>query len=139
MIIDQNTYLSKLQADVLTVAVYPSTNVIDLTQVTNRTPISGMWLVCRVVSAFTTAASGTVTFSVVCSAAAGLGTATTFYTSGALACATLIANYLVVAMRVPATIPLRYFGMTYEVVTGTVAAGTITTFLTPDMPFVSIL
>ncbi len=139
MIIDYNSRLSSAQADVTTVAVWPCTNPIDLTQVTNRSGFGNLWLVCRVVAAFTTAASGTVTFRVVCSAVEALTTPTEFYNSGALACTTLVANYLVVAMKVPDVIPLRYFGMTYEVLTGTVANGTITTFIVPGKPIPTIL
>lgn len=139
MIIDYNCKLSAQQSDVTTVAVWPSTNVIDLTQTTNRVIGNGLWMICRVVAAFTTAASGTVTFRMVTSAAVGLTAPTIYYDSGALACATLIAHYLVFALRIPDKLALQYLGATYEVITGTVADGTIDTIIVPGKELPSIL
>lgn len=138
MIIDNNLYLSPAQVNVRAVAVYPSTNVIDLTQVHFRVAYNNpMWLISRVTVAFGLAA-GAPELNVMIynndTADAAAGGFIYWDTDHSLVTADLILNYEIVAMRLPDRFPERYLLMVYTVTTNDFNAGQICTFLTPDKP-----
>jgi len=137
MIIDNNLYLSAAQANVLAVAVYPSTNVIDLTQVNYRVAYNNpMWLISRVTTAFTTAGAPELNVMIYNNDTADAVAGGFIYwdTPASLLVADLIDDYEIVAMRLPDRFPYRYLLAVYTVTVANFTAGAITTFLTPDKP-----
>jgi len=137
MIIDNNLYLSNAQANILGVATYPSTNVIDLTQLTYRVAYNNpMWLICRVTTALTDAAGAARLDVAICTNNTADATTPNIYwhTPALLTVAVCILNYEICAMRLPDRFLERYLLMVYTVSIADITAGAITTFLTPDKP-----
>lgn len=137
MIIDNNLYLSPAQVDVRGVAVWPSTNVIDLTQTLYRVAYNNpMWLISRVTVAFGDAGTNAVLTTSICTNNTADATTPNIYWSDTVfrTSAMLILNYEIVAMRLPDRFLERYLLMTYAVTVGAFNAGQICTFLTPDKP-----
>ena len=116
-----------------------STSVIDLTlgqsglttiDIGNGEPI---YLVIQVDTAVTQTGSGTVTFSLESDSTANLATsATVHWTSGAIAKATLVAEYIVVRMALPLGNYERYLGVRYTV-SETLLTGAFSAWLCKDM------
>lgn len=119
-----------------------STNVLDLRQAatpaTADEGINGfeeLWLVVQVLVAFTTAAAGTLTVTLVSDSATSLAaTPVTHATLGAaaLVSATLVAGYSIFRGPLPSGDFQRYLGLIYTVAS-TFTAGTVTAFFTPDI------
>lgn len=141
MLIDQNLYLSPAQNNILAVAAYPSTNVIDLTQTLYRVAYNNpMWLICRVTTAFTTAGAPQLNVAICTNNTANEASPNIYWdTPVNLLVADLIANYEIVAMRLPDRFLERYLLMVYTVSVANFTAGAITTFLTPDKPLPFLL
>lgn len=115
-----------------------STNVIDLTLgQSGLTTIDigngeDIFLVIMVDTTVTQTGSGTVTFTLESDSTANLATsATVHWTSGAIPKATLVAEYRVVAMRLPLGDYERYLGVRYTV-SETLLTGAFSAFLTKD-------
>jgi hypothetical protein len=137
MIIDNNLYLSNAQANILAQATYPSTNVIDLTQLTYRVAYNNpMWLICRVTTALTDAAGAARLNVAICTNNTADATTPNIFwdTPALLTVAVCILNYEICAMRLPDRFLERYLLMVYTVSAADLTGGAITTFLTPDKP-----
>lgn len=137
MILDLQTKFSDAQAITATAV---STNVLDLRN--QATPVlvdEGMsgpetWLVAQVGAAFTAAGAATVVITLESSTTADLATApTVHYTSQPIPVASLVAGYRALALQMPSGDYKRYLGFRYTVATGPFTAGTMTTFMTPDL------
>jgi len=98
--------------------------------------LEGLWFVIQVGTAFAQA-GGTSTWSLVTSAAVGLGTPTTLVTTGSIANTILVAvgsNAALLYVPVPPVFALRYMGVSWTPVTNAFTAGTANIFLTPQAP-----
>ena len=118
-------------------ATYLIGDVIDLgAEVTLRDIGIGepMWLIINVDTAATSGGSATAVFSLASDSTANLATSpTTHFATAAIAVATLVAGYLVAAVRLPAgTVYERYLGILQTTGTAAFTAGKVNAFLTPD-------
>ena len=125
MYIDANLSLCVVSDNVLTAqvettqATHISDNVIDLTHVP-RNVIENLYFVfqCEVVPI--SAGGGTLQIDLVTSAAAGLTTPQTLWSTGIVANATIVAwtaNSTIYAFKIPANMLLRYLGCNYTIAT----------------------
>lgn len=129
MIIDKELQVSDAQAITATAV---STNAIDLTKAGDI--LENLYLVVRVNVALSNAADdGTVTFSLIGATAADLTTGqVTYFSTSAIAEASLTAGTEPVKVRVPLGITTRYLGVKYTVGgTGNLNAGSVDAFFTP--------
>jgi len=95
----------------------------------------GLWLVVQTLTAFTTGTSATLTITLESAADAGLTSGPVVHStliSGALVAA-LPANTVLSRLQLPSADYKRYLGLRYTVGVGTMTAGTIHAFLTPDI------
>lgn len=142
---DQQLMFSVAQDLAQAANTYNSTNVIDLgvpgtpaqgSVALIRNPGRGyiIKVEARIVEAFTSGGSATLTVNLVTSAATNLGTPTTLATSGSLALAALTLGAkinLEAALDDNATY-LRYLGLQYVIGTATTTAGKVTAGLLLD-------
>ncbi len=120
-----------------TVDTHVSTNVIDLTHIP-RTIIENAYFVFRCAVVPISAGGGTLRIDLDVSAAVGLTTPTTLWSSGTLANATIVAwtaNTIIYAVKVPAYMPLQYLGVNYTIATAVLTAGSWEAWLTPNAPY----
>ena len=120
-----------------TAASYISDNVVDLTHIPQNI-IDNMFFVFRIKAAIVSAGGGTISITLVTSAAVGLGTNQILWGSGVIGNTIAVAwtaNSIVYAVRVPPVMLLRYMGVAYVIGTADLTAGTWDAFLTPDAPF----
>ena len=143
MYIDNNTYFIKTGGlaagtawSTLWAIATNISDVVDLTQVANRRIVQGLWFCIQVGTAYAQA-GGSSTWSLVTSAAVGLGTPTVLNTTGSITFTQLVAvgsnNFLLYA-PVPPVFALRYMGVSWTPVTNAFTAGTANIFLTPQVP-----
>ena len=143
MYIDNNTYFIKTSGlaagtawSTLWAIATNISDVVDLTQVTNRRIVEGLWFCIQIGTAFAQA-GGTSTWSLVTSAAVGLGTPTVLCTTGSITFTVLVAfgsNAFLLIAPVPPVFALRYIGCTWTPVTNAFTTGTANLFLTPQAP-----
>lgn len=143
MYIDADTCLCTVANNVMTaqaettVATHVSDNVIDLTHIP-RNIIENCYFVfqCEVVPI--SAGNGTLQIDLVTSAAVGLTTPQTLWSTGIITNATIVAwvaNTTIYAFKVPANMLLRYLGCNYGIATAVFTAGSWRAFFTPDAPY----
>ena len=117
-------------------ATYLIGDVIDTSLVNKDQGIGDpLWLVIRVQTAATSGGSATGDFRFVSDAQAAIatdGTATVHATSGAIAVATLVAGYTVLALRLPTGTYERYLGILQVTAVAAFTAGKVDAFLTKD-------
>jgi hypothetical protein len=135
MIVDaQNNFSS---AQVVTASAV-STNTIDLSQARDVGTGATLYVVITVDSNVTAAGAGTVTFQVISSAAANLGSPTILGQTDAIGKAELPAGRRPIVIEVPSTVlaaqPIgqRYLGLQYTVGTGPLTGGSFTANLVKD-------
>jgi hypothetical protein len=95
-----------------------------------------LYLVIQVDTAFTSGGAGTYQFSLVSDAAAAIatdGSASVHYASAAIAVATLVAGYLIAAVKLPRGTYERYVGILQTTAVAAATAGKINAFLTNDV------
>ena len=112
-------------------------DTIDLLDTANRRICAGGYLVIQVGTQPAQAATGTTRFSLLNSAAAGLGTNTVLWTSGEIDDAVVsayVASSTIYTVKMPMEFPLRYIGMEFYFTTTAWTAGTLNCFITPDAP-----
>lgn len=119
-----------------------STNVLDLRNA--ATPaladeginsFNDLWLVLQVLVAFTTAAAGTLTTTLVSDVLPSLASLPVTHQTlgaGALVSATLVANFTIFRGPLPSDNYKRYLGLQYTVAS-TFSAGTVLAYLTPNL------
>ena len=120
-----------------TVATHVSTNVIDLTHIP-RNIIDSLYFVFQCAAVPVSAGGGTLQIDLVTSAAVGLTTPQTLWSSGIIANATIVAwvaNTTIFAIKVPPNMLLRYLGCNYTIASAVLTAGSWRAFFTPDAPF----
>ena len=120
-----------------TVATHVSTNVIDLTHIP-RNIIDNLYFVFQCVAVPVSAGGGTLQIDLVTSAAAGLTTPQTLWSTGIVANATIVAwtaTTIIYAVKIQPSMLLRYMGVNYGIATAVLSAGSWAAFLTPDVPF----
>ncbi len=113
-----------------------SDNVVDLTHYP-RSNLDNVWFVLQCATVPISAGGGTLTVSLVTSAAVGLTTPQTLWSSGLLANATIVAwvaNTTLYYLRPPMPALLRYMGVIYTIGTAVWTAGSFRAFMTPDVP-----
>lgn len=137
MILDLQSKFSDAQAITVTAI---SANVLDTRNAaTPALADEGMsgpetWLVAQVAAAFTAAGAATVVITLESSSTADLATApVVHFTSAAIPVASMIAGFRALAVQMPSADYKRYIGFRYTVSTGPFTAGTMNTFLTPDL------
>jgi len=146
MIIDNSLYLMKIGGRPNDATAWLSlwatttnySSSIDLGSTTNRSIAQGGYLVWRQGTAAAVAAGGTTTISLVCSAAATLGTDTKLITRAwtETECeAGFLIDTMVFVWKIPANIPLRYLGVMWVLAVGAWTAGTADIFITPNAPY----
>lgn len=135
MIVDaQNNFSS---AQVVTASAV-STNTIDLGQARDIGTGATLYAVITVDSNVTASGAGTVTFQVISSAAANLGSPTILGQTDAIGKAELPAGRRPIVIEVPSTVlaaqPIgqRYLGLQYTVGTGPLTGGSFTANLVKD-------
>jgi hypothetical protein len=95
-----------------------------------------LFLVIQVSTAVTSAGAATVAFELASDSQAAIaadGTATVHLATAAIAKATLVAGYLVIAVQLPPGTYERYLGVLQNVATAALTAGAINAFLTHDI------
>lgn len=95
-----------------------------------------LYVVIQVDTAVTSGGSATVSFELASDAQAAIatdGTATVHFATAAIAKATLVAGYLVAAIKLPAGDYERYLGILQNVGTAALTAGKVNAFLTHDI------
>ena len=111
-------------------------DVIDLSLVNKDVGIGeDLWYVFRVQTTATSGGSATGNFILASDAAAAIatdGSATVHVQSGAIAVATLVAGYTIMAGKLPAGTYERYLGVLQTTAVAAFTAGKIDVFLTPD-------
>ena len=116
---------------------YDSDSIIDLTHVP-RNVLTPLYLVVQIIVVPVSAGGGTLTISLVTSAAEALTTPTILWSSGLLANATIVAYTAystIFTVGINLTSALRYLGVNYTIGTADLTAGSWIAFLTPDAPF----
>jgi len=143
MYIDADLSLCVVSGNVLTAQdetstdTYVSDNVIDLTHIP-RNVIENLYFVFQIEAAIVSAGGGTLQIDLVTSAAVGLTTPQTLWSTGIIANATIVAwtaNSTIYAFKVPANMLLRYLGCNYTIATSAFTAGSWRAFFTPDAPY----
>ena len=112
-------------------------DTIDLLDTANRRICAGGNLIISCTTQPAQAAGGTTRFSLLNSAAAGLGTNTVLWTSGEiddLVVAAYVANTIIYTVKMPMEFPLRYIGMEFYFTTTAWTAGTLECYIAPDSP-----
>ena len=121
-----------------TVATHVSDQVIDLTHIP-RNIIDSLYFVFQIEDAIVSGgAGGTLQIDLVTSAAVGLSTPQTLWSTGIVANATIVAwaaNSTIYVIKVPPVMLLRYLGCNYTIATAVFTAGSWRAFFTPDAPF----
>lgn len=111
-------------------------DVIDTSQVNKDIGIGeSLWFVLRVQTAATSGGSATGQFRLVSDAQAAIatdGSATIHLESPAIAVATLIADYTILAAKLPAGTYERYLGVLQTTAVAAFTAGKVDAFLTSD-------
>ena len=136
MYLDKHLQFSILQEET-TQAAHISDHVYDLTHIPLNI-INGMTLVFRIATAIVSAGGGTLQIDLVTSAAVGLSTPQTLWSTGIVATGTVVgwsANSIVYSVRMPVVNLLQYMGMIFTIGTAVFTAGTWDAFLTPDAPY----
>lgn len=131
MILDNQGLLSDKQAITSTAA---STNYIDLGPIDSSTtremgygvPLD---LLVLVNTAFTATGAATLTITLEVDDNTSFSSATTVWSSGAIAKASLVSGYQIPLQYVPKGVNERYMRFNYTVATGPMTAGTITAAL----------
>lgn len=117
-------------------ATYLIGDVIDTSLVNKDQGIGDpLWVVIRIQTTATSGGSATGDFRFVSDAQAAIatdGTATVHATSGAIAVATLVAGYTVLALRLPTGTYERYLGILQVTAVAAFTAGKVDAFLTKD-------
>jgi hypothetical protein len=148
MIIDNNNYLMKIGGrpndatawSALWAATANYSSSYDLATTSNRVIEDLGYMVFRVGTAFSQAANDSV-WSIVCSAAATLGTDTVIWTSGTLDHADLAAyaaNSIPWVVKLPRKFPLRYLGVLWTPATSAFTTGTMDIFITKNVPYTQV-
>lgn len=115
-----------------------STNVIDLGPVTDNVlrdigTGEDVYLMVVVDTTFTAAGAATLTASLLSDSTANLATSpTTHFSTAAIPVASLVAGFVIAAIKLPAGSYEQYLGMNYAVATGPMTAGKANAFLTKD-------
>lgn len=113
-------------------------DVIDTTLVSKDLGIGeDLWVVIQVDTTATSGGSATGNFQLVSDAQAAIatdGSATVHLSSGAIAVATLVAGYTIMAARLPVGTYERYIGILQTTATAAFTAGKINAFLTKNYP-----
>jgi hypothetical protein len=108
-----NHWFSNAQTIATESSGFNCTNVFDTGVTGGCNAYDNMWIVCQVETVFATAGGNpTMTFALVTSADAALGTPTTLHQETTVAEATLVDKYVVFKMRLP-RISQRYVGLIY--------------------------
>lgn len=128
MIIDKLNEFSDAQAVTVSAA---ATNVVDL-GAAGAIESKPLYLVIKVNTAVEAAGSATVTFALKTDDDEAIGSATTLWTSAAIAKATLVAGYEVVRLPINGRQLERYLQVYYTVASGPLTAGKFDAFLTAD-------
>ena len=142
MYIDSDLSLCAVSDNVLTAqsettqATFVSDNVVDLTHIP-RNVIENLYFVfqCEVQPIST---SGTFQIDLVTSAATGLTTPQTLWSTGIISnaiCTAWVAQSTIYAFKVPANMLLRYLGANYTIATANFTGGSWRAFFTPDAPY----
>lgn len=117
-------------------ASYLVGDVMDLTQTTREIGQGeNIWLVIQVDTTVTSGGAATVQFHLCSDAAAAIavdGSATYHWSSAAIPKATLVAGYLVAAIKLPVGSYERYLGILQTTGTAALTAGKINAFLVKD-------
>ena len=116
---------------------YVSDNVVDLTHIP-RNVIDNLYFVFQCVVVPVSAGGGTFQIDLVTSAAVGLTTPQTLWSTGIVANTTIVAwtaYSTVYVIKVPPVMLLRYLGCNYTIATSALTAGSWRAFFTPDAPF----
>ena len=129
MYLDQQLIMSDAQEETA-IATHDSTNIIDMT-VAGDAGVS-LYLIIRIVTTVTSDGAATVQYKAIHDSAVGFGASpVTFFDSGAIGKATLVAGYTIVKMRLPANMG-RFLKITDTIGTAVLTAGAWDAFLTPD-------
>jgi hypothetical protein len=110
----------------------------DLASTTNRSIAEGGYVVFRIGAAFSQAHDGGSHWSIVCSAAATMGTDTVLWDSGDIDHATMAAytlNSILWVIKLPPVIPLRYLAALWTPDTTAFTTGTMDIFIAPNAPY----
>jgi hypothetical protein len=113
-----------------------SDNVVDLGRNYPRA-LDNLYFVLQCDAVPVSAGGGTLTVSLVTSAAVGLTTPQTLWSSGLLANATIVAytaDSTLYHIPVPPYALLRYLGVIYTITVAVWTAGSFRAFITPDAP-----
>lgn len=130
MILDKQLELSDAQAET-TVAAHDSDNIIDLSVFGDAK--NELYAVIQIPVAVTSGGAATVQFKLISDSDSGFATApVTHFDSGAVAKATLVAGYRVLAMRLPIGVK-RFIKTTYTIGTAVLTAGAFDAFLTKEV------
>ncbi len=142
MYIDSDLSLCAVSDNMLTAqtettqATHISDNVVDLTHIP-RNVIENLYFVfqCEVQPIST---SGTFQIDLVTSAATGLTTPQTLWSTGIISnaiCTAWVAQSTIYAFKVPANMLLQYLGCNYTIATAEFTGGSWRAFFTPDAPY----
>lgn len=127
MYIDAQNLFSQDQA--VTTGATASTNIIDLGAARDIGVGEALWLHILVTEAVTSGGAGTVAFSLQTDDNSSFSSATTLFTTTAIAKTTMVAGYQAVRVRIPIGTE-RYLRVVYTVATADLTAGKFTAFLT---------
>lgn len=137
MILDERTEFCDATAlNTGAAASYLIGDVIDLEASNLDLGISAdLWLVIQVDTAATSGGSATGQFHLASDAQAAIavdGSATYHFSTAAIAVATLVAGYVIAAVKLPSGTYERYLGILQTTAVAAFTAGKVNAFLTPD-------
>ena len=128
MYLDKQLEMSDAQT--FTTGTNASTNSIDTSEAGDAGV--SLWLEIRIAVAIVGGSGSTIQIQAIHDSDSAFGTTpVTFFDSGAVAWATLIAGYEVVKMRLPANMQ-RWIKCSYIVAVADITGGAVDAFLTPD-------
>jgi Bbp16 len=98
-----------------------------------------LWVVVDITtSVAATGGAATVDFAVITSASSTLGSAVTIYDFGAIAKATLVAGYRLIAALPRTTAWLQYVGLQFTIATNNITSGQAVAWVAPDVDAVDL-